>query len=96
VIAERVNRARLAVLDRHGPDGPANNAEVDSDSICLASDATKLVEEAMNRLRLSGRGRTRVIRVARTIADLACAEPVGRPHVAEALSYRHRTHGRTG
>ena len=73
-----------------------SNAEVDSDAIRLVPDAAKLVEEAMNRLRLSGRGRTRVIRVARTIADLAGAEIVARSHVAEALSYRHRTTGRIG
>jgi magnesium chelatase family protein len=92
VIAERVLQARLAVRDRHGPNGPSSNSEVESDAIHLVPEAMKLVEEAMNRLRLSGRGRTRVIRVARTIADLAGADLVTRPHVAEALSFRHRTH----
>ena len=92
IIAERVSRARLAVRTRHGPDGPSSNAEVESDAVRLNHDAAKLVETAMDRLRLSGRGRTRVIRVARTIADLEGAEIVGTPHVAEALAYRHRNH----
>src|SRR5450432_181119 len=46
-IADRVKRARLLVRDRHGVGGPTNNAEVESDAIHLAPDATKLVEEAM-------------------------------------------------
>ena len=96
IIAERVSRARAATRNRHGADGPMSNAEVESDEIMLAPDASQLVEDAMNRLRLSGRGRTRVLRVARTIADLAGAAMVERVHVAEALSYRHRTHGRAG
>jgi magnesium chelatase family protein len=90
IVAQRVKQARLAVRDRHGPDGPASNAEVDSDAILLTPDATKLVEKAMGQLGLSGRGRTRVLRVARSIADLAGADTVDRLHVAEALSYRQR------
>jgi magnesium chelatase family protein len=48
----------------------------------------------MDKLRLSPRGYTRVLRVARTIADLAGAPIVQRPHVAEALAFRHRMPGR--
>ena len=39
-------------------------------------------------MKLSARGYTRIVRVARTIADLAGADSIGRVHVAEALSYR--------
>ena len=46
--------------------------------------------EAAEAMRLSARGYHRVRRVARTIADLAGSEAVGRVHVAEALSYRRQ------
>jgi magnesium chelatase family protein len=50
--------------------------------------ADALLTRAVERLGLSGRGRARVARVARTIAALAHADVVGSEHVAEALSYR--------
>jgi len=49
-----------------------------------------LLADAAAAMRLSARGFHRVLRVARTIADLAGAENVGRIHVAEALSYRRQ------
>jgi magnesium chelatase family protein len=51
-------------------------------------DASELLSSAVERLPLSGRGRVRIARVARTIAALAGAEEVEPSHVAEALSYR--------
>jgi magnesium chelatase family protein len=48
----------------------------------------KLLREAAETMRLSARGYHRVLRVARTLADLGGAEKIGRLHLAEALSYR--------
>jgi len=47
-----------------------------------------LLQRAAEAMRLSARAYTRIRRVARSIADLAGAEGIGRAHVAEALSYR--------
>jgi magnesium chelatase family protein len=49
---------------------------------------TKLLREAAETMRLSARGYHRVLRVARTLADLDGADKIGRLHLAEALSYR--------
>ena len=54
----------------------------------LAREAASLLDRAVERLPLSGRGRTRVARVARTIAALTGSDAVAPEHVAEALAYR--------
>ena len=68
------------------------NADVDGELLekfAAPDDAgRKLLTEAAERMRLSARGYHRVLKVARTIADLAGAEIVAKPHLAEALSYR--------
>jgi magnesium chelatase family protein len=59
-----------------------------AEPLCRSKPANELLTRAVERLRLSGRGRARVARVARTAALLAAGSEVGPEHVAEALSYR--------
>ena len=91
-VAARVAAARRVQTDRLEGTGKRSNAELDGD--LLEAHATpdepgrKLLMQAAEAMRLSARGYTRMLRVARTIADLAGSQGVGRIHVAEALSYR--------
>ena len=88
-VAARVAAARVAQRARG-----SINAEVDVGGMAVQPDARALAEQAAEKLRLSARGFTRVLRVARTIADLGGAEVVRRMDVAEALAFRHRVPGR--
>jgi len=65
------------------------------DAIAAPDEAgRRLLVEAAERFSLSARGYHRILRVARTIADLDGVETVSRPHIAEALSYRQAASGR--
>ncbi|TCU59730.1 magnesium chelatase family protein [Novosphingobium sp. PhB57] len=93
-VAARVGQARAVQTARLAGTGNRTNAELDGD--LLETYATpdeagrKLLMQAAEAMHLSARGYTRILRVARTIADLAGEEQVKRIHVAEALSYRRR------
>jgi magnesium chelatase family protein len=93
-VAARVAAARTMQRARAGPGMPVTNAELDGARVRIAEDARKLAEHASERLGLSARGFTRVLRVSRTIADLAGADMVRRQDVAEALAFRQRIPGR--
>jgi magnesium chelatase family protein len=94
VVAARVARARQAQSERFGADGPATNAEADPQTLRMSAEARALLEHAAERLRLTPRGYSRTLRVARSIADLAGAAEIRRQDVAEALAFRHRMPGR--
>jgi magnesium chelatase family protein len=88
-----VQRARYAKLGS-GADAkrPRTNSEADGDLLegVAAPDAPgrTLLTDAAERLKLSARGYHRVLRVARTLADMDASDGVKRVHIAEALSYR--------
>jgi magnesium chelatase family protein len=75
-----------------GLDGVRTNAQVSGPALEQVARADSagmaLLRDAADSMRLSARGYHRVLRVARTLADLDAAENVGRVHLAEALSYR--------
>jgi magnesium chelatase family protein len=95
-VAARIARARARQTERFAkfPEHRRvrTNAEADGallDEIATPdADGKKLLLDAADRLRLSARGYHRVLRVARTLADLDASASVRRIHVAEALSYR--------
>jgi magnesium chelatase family protein len=93
-VAARVAAARAIQTARYAQAGIRTNAEADGDVLeraaTLDEPARKLLAQAAEAMRLSARGFHRVLRVSRTIADLAGVEAIGRVHVAEALSYRRR------
>ncbi|MFN3261150.1 MAG: YifB family Mg chelatase-like AAA ATPase [Pikeienuella sp.] len=93
-VASRVARARARQKARFEERGLKlrTNAELSGELLeeIAAPDGPgrELLDRAAERLRLTGRGYHRVMRLARTIADLDGAERVGRAHVAEAAGYR--------
>ena len=93
-VRARVALARNVQSARYGVDGPRTNAEIDGE--LLEEHATpdepgrRLLAQAAEAMCLSARGYTRILRVARTIADLGDSAGIGRIHVAEALSYRRQ------
>jgi magnesium chelatase family protein len=91
-VATRIARARDIQRARFEAKGLRLNAQAEGELLdeIAAPEASgkKLLTDAAESMRLTARGYHRVLRVARTIADLGESERVLRPHLAEALSYR--------
>ncbi len=93
-VAARVAAARAIQSARYADHAVRTNAEADGpvlEAVATPDEpGRKLLAQAAEAMRLSARGYTRILRVARTIADLSGSEGVGRIHIAEALSYRRQ------
>jgi magnesium chelatase family protein len=97
-VAARVQRAREVQLQRFATNGTTSRVNADMSppevrdhaQAMLAAGAGDLVRMAVQQLNLSARAFHRVLKVARTIADLADSEPIETMHIAEAIQYRER------
>ena len=91
-IRQRVNAARAIQLKRFDKRNIHANAQMGARDLkrhCSVNDeAGKLLEHAINRLGLSARAYSRVLKVSRTIADLEGSEEIRSSHIAEAIQYR--------
>ncbi|WP_029895837.1 YifB family Mg chelatase-like AAA ATPase [Desulfohalovibrio reitneri] len=97
---DSVLRARKVQAARFGQSGPLLNADLSGAALeahcTLGDEEHRFMEGAFQRLGLSARASTRVLRLARTIADLEGADRITTPHLAEAISYRGLDRSRSG
>ena len=93
-VRQRVIKARKFALDRMGEEntGVWSNAQLDSAGIrkyCVMDDAASMIlKSAYEKMGMSARGYDRIMRVARTIADMDASEVIRANHIAEAIQYR--------
>ena len=93
VVRERVNRTRLIQKERFKDDGILTNSDMGERQLkkyCqLSLECEALLKKAYDSLHLSPRARSRIIKVARTIADMNLSKDIKIEHLLEAISYRH-------
>ena len=91
-IAERVQKAVEIQKARFAGTSIRSNSRITSDiigEVCrLTPDAESLLKSAFDKLGLSARAYDRILKVARTCADLAGSEDIQKPHIAQAISFR--------
>ena len=91
-IKKRVNKARARQQERFAGTDIASNAGMTTKALntycALTSECEELMHQAFDSMGLTARSYDRILRVARTIADLEGAEDIGAEHIAEAIQYR--------
>lgn len=93
IVRARVVEARQRQHARAGT-ANANLSQADTFACCRLADADQaLLERAVDTLQLSARSMHRILRVARTIADLAGSDDIGTPHLTEAIGLRRAMRG---
>ncbi len=92
-VRERVNRTRAIQKKRFEKDGILTNSDMGERQIkkycALTPECEEILKNAYESLHLSPRARSRIIKVARTIADMELFDDIQAKHVLEAISYRH-------
>ncbi len=95
-IKSRVTKARKIQQSRFNDSKITLNSQMSTkqiDQFCVLDESSQnLLRQAVNKLQLSGRAMHRVLKIARTIADLAGAKDIQTTHLAEALQYRSQNH----
>ncbi len=93
MVRKRVNRTRLIQKERFKNDGILTNSDMGERQLIkyckLSEECEKLLKSAYESLNLSPRARSRIIKVARTIADMELCDNIRAEHILEAISYRH-------
>ena len=93
IVRERVNRTRQIQKERFKNDNIFTNSSMGEKHIAkycvLTEECENILKSAYERLGLSPRARSRIIKVARTIADMAESKDILPVHILEAVSYRH-------